>query len=66
MTLSQLMPAVLFRCPNTRLRVQGWAADDQSQSSGDRFEPLTCHACGQVHLVNPKTGRTLGDDSEHE
>jgi hypothetical protein len=57
------MPTFLFRCPKTGLRVQGWIADEPTIADDDSFEPITCHACGQVHLFNPKTGRILGSDS---
>jgi hypothetical protein len=54
---------LLYRCPITGLNAQGWVADDLSDESEEFFEPLTCLACGQVHLVSPKTGRVLGSDS---
>lgn len=60
------MPAFLFRCPKTGLRVQGWTADDPSESTDDTFDSVTCHACGQVHLVNPKTGKTVGDERDDD
>jgi hypothetical protein len=60
------MPAFLFRCPNTGMRVQGWISDDPAESSEGTFEPVTCHACGRVHLVNPKTGKTLGGESDDD
>jgi len=37
--------------------VQGWAADDLT--NGEIYEPVTCTACGRVHLVNPKSGKVL-------
>jgi len=54
----------LYRCPTMGLNVQGWFADDASGNNGETYEPVTCAACRQVHLVNPKSGRTLGDDEE--
>ncbi len=51
-----------FRCPNTRLIVQGWIADDPTDD--DAFEPITCTACTRVHLVNPATGKVLGEDDD--
>jgi hypothetical protein len=56
------MPPFLFRCPNTGLKVQGWVADDPSDSDQETFEAVTCTACTRVHLVNPKNGKILGDD----
>ena len=58
------MPAFLFRCPSTGLQVQGWVADDSSKPDDGAFEAISCDACGQVHLVNPKTGRTIGNKSD--
>jgi hypothetical protein len=60
------MATFLFRCPKTGLRVQGWTADDPSKSDDDRFESVTCHACGQLHFLNPKTGRTLADPRDDD
>lgn len=54
---------LLYRCPITSLNAQGWLADGVDDESEEVFEPLTCLACGQVHLVNPKTGRVLGSNS---
>ena len=58
------MPAFLYRCPVTGLNVQGFVADDPTESSEDSFETVTCIACARVHLVNPKTGRVLGGDRD--
>jgi hypothetical protein len=60
------VPTFLFRCPTTGLRVQGWIAEDSNTSDDDAFESVTCHACGKVHLVNPKTGRTVGEDHDED
>ena len=54
------MPTMLFRCPNTGYRVQGWIAEEASDGDDNTYESLTCLACQQMHLVNPKTGRVLG------
>jgi hypothetical protein len=57
----QVMLAFLFRCPNTGYRVQGFVAEDVSDNAApEDYEAITCIACQQVHLVNPKTGRVLG------
>ena len=58
------MPAVLFRCPNTGYHVQGWFAEDVSDNGEDTYQSLTCLACRQVHLVNPKTGNVVGATGE--
>jgi len=56
------MAPFLYRCPNTGLNVQGWVADDPTEGEAELYEAVTCIACTQVHLVNPKTGRVLGTD----
>jgi hypothetical protein len=46
-------------------RVQGLAPDDDaSEEAGDVFVGVTCLACGRLHFVNPKTGKTAGESSE--
>jgi len=55
------MATFLYRCPKTRLRVQGWVADEPNQPEKQSYEALTCLACGGVHLVNPASGRTIDD-----
>jgi hypothetical protein len=58
------MPGFIFRCPDTGLNVQGWAADDPTERDDDAYEPVTCVACTRIHAVNPKTGRVLGQNDE--
>jgi hypothetical protein len=58
------MAPFLFRCPNTSLNVQGWTAEAAENSDAERYELVSCVACGQGHLVNPQTGKTLGADNE--
>jgi hypothetical protein len=57
------MAPIVFRCPNTGLRLQGWIADDPD-ADGRIFVAMLCTACKRSHLVNPNTGKTLGDDAE--
>jgi len=52
----------VYRCPRTGLMVQGWIADEPM--SGEAYEPVTCTACGRVHLINPKTGKILESAKE--
>jgi hypothetical protein len=52
---------VLFLCPNTGDCVQGWFADNGSEDS-ETYEAITCLACRQVHMINPRTGKVLGTD----
>ena len=55
------MPAFMYRCPLTGYQVQGFVADDPNKDGDDTFRPLTCTVCTRVHLVNPKTGKVIGD-----
>jgi hypothetical protein len=55
--------AILYRCPNTGFRVQGWF-EDRSEKGDETYETVACTACGQLHLVSPVTGKTLGTDEE--
>jgi hypothetical protein len=54
------MPTFLYRCPNTTMAVQGWVADDPTRRTSDSYEAVTCTACTRVHMVNPKTGKVMG------
>jgi hypothetical protein len=55
-----IVPAILFRCPNTGHRVQGWIAEDVSDADENTYQSVTCLACQQVHLVNPKSEKVFG------
>jgi hypothetical protein len=54
------MVPFLYRCPFIGLLVQALHRHDPSDDDADWYEAVTCIACQQVHLVNPKTGKTLG------
>jgi hypothetical protein len=50
---------------------QARLADDQQQlpvaghpADSDTYESVTCILCQRVHLVNPRTGRVLGENDE--
>ena len=55
------MPAFLYRCPTTRMHIQGWIAEDPTKQD-DTYRALTCTACMRVHLINSKTGKVLGEE----
>jgi hypothetical protein len=57
------MPPFLYRCPNTGEKVQAWTTDDPDEEAFS-FMQVTCLACAQAHLVNPKTGKVLGAEDE--
>jgi hypothetical protein len=58
------MGPFLYRCPNTLLLVQGWSADDASESEGEAYQTVVCTACQQIHFVNQATGKMLGADDK--
>ena len=47
----------LFRCPVTGLNVQG-LADGDGDAAGT-FVAQSCMACGQMHLVDPRSGKLI-------
>jgi hypothetical protein len=62
---NEAMATFLYRCPKTRMRVQGWIADEPLRPEKQTYEAVTCLACGGVHLVNPASGRTIDDDDRN-
>jgi hypothetical protein len=40
------------------------SADKVPAENTETYESVTCPVCTRVHLVNPSTGRTLGEDDE--
>ncbi len=56
------MTPFLFLCPTTGLRVQGLAAEDTSGLERDALVPVSCHACGGVHLINPNSEMLDADE----
>ena len=58
------MGGFAFRCPNTGFHVQAWSDDDSD--SPEFYETVSCTACKRMHLVNPTTGRVLGEENEKE
>jgi hypothetical protein len=54
------MSPFTFRCPTSAQIVQGFASD--GAPAGDYFEAVECTACKRVHLVNPRTGKLVGED----
>ena len=59
------MVTILYECPNTGFRVQGYTAEPILVGQ-DRYERVTCLACKQLHLVNLRTGEVLGQDEAAE
>jgi hypothetical protein len=44
--------------------VQGWIAEAVENGDVERYESVSCLVCRQLHLVNPKTGKTLNATDE--
>ena len=57
------MAAFIYRCPNSRVRIQALAAKAITDDA-DTYQPVACAMCQQVHLVNPLTGKLLGERQE--
>ena len=61
------MATFIYRCPSTGYNVQGFIADSPAKDGSPTkdgegtFQPLTCAVCTRIHLVNPTTGKVLGD-----
>lgn len=45
------------------MNVQGYIADDPTEDTSE-YLPIECLVCRGVHLVNPKTGKALGQNEE--
>jgi hypothetical protein len=65
------MSTFLYRCPRTGATVSGWQADPPPAPASDDAPPRQllyvaerCPACGELHIVNPATGRLLSEESE--
>ena len=56
------MATFLFHCPYTHALVHGYVADQVRDD--DVYETIKCTACTRTHLVNPKTGRVIGQADE--
>ena len=55
------MAHVIFKCPQTGMRVQHWL-EDEWPSYEDSYEPLECPACARLHFVHRTTGKLLGEE----
>jgi hypothetical protein len=61
MVVGRMPTPFLYRCPNTGYRVQGFIVEETSEDS-ESYHAITCIACQRVHLVNPTTGKVVGED----
>jgi hypothetical protein len=59
------MRNLMFRCPTTRLDVQGFIAEDMTAAKTvSVWFSMKCTACTRFHFVHPVTGRVLGSNDE--
>jgi hypothetical protein len=49
---------------STAAETQATTAADDSDDDDRTDVQVTCLACAQAHLVNPKTGKVLGSEGE--
>ena len=54
--------SILFRCPATESKAQGWVDDKEEATRGHVFVAIECAPCTRIHFVNPSTGMILGHD----
>ena len=55
---------LVYRCPNTGMKVQASFVCNDGKEAEDRselYETAYCPACGSVHFVNLRTGKLLGE-----
>jgi hypothetical protein len=57
-------PPHLFRCPITESDVQGFLIEETLGNDPNSYTSVRCLACGQMHLVNFTTGKTVGEVEE--
>jgi len=55
-------PPYLFHCPITGSDVQGFLVEEAPSDDPKSYTAVCCLACGQTHLVNFTTGKTVGED----
>jgi hypothetical protein len=56
------MAGFSFLCPYSGVHVHAWTEADDS--GGNNYKTVSCAACQQVHLVNPKTGHVVGQEEK--
>jgi hypothetical protein len=56
------MSPFLFRCSNTGLRVRGFVVEKAPSDDPDSDMSVCCLSCGQMHVVNFTTRKSVGED----
>jgi hypothetical protein len=55
----------MFQCPATGQNVEVWhEVDDDPALADASIEPVVCRACGNIHLVDAKSGRVITATNE--
>jgi hypothetical protein len=56
---------IIFRCPDTGFNVQTRIPRaEPAPDNATAYEPFACPICTRTHLIDPVTGRTLGQRDE--
>ena len=56
----EVAPPFLFRCPITGSGVRGFLIEEAPSDDPNSLDVVSCLDCGQTHLVNLRTGKTVG------
>jgi hypothetical protein len=51
---------ILIKCPRTGMQVQHWLTEAPEETEGS-YRQIICPACAQLHFINPRTGKLLGN-----
>jgi hypothetical protein len=60
--LAVVTPPFFFRCPTTGKDVKGFVVEEIPGDEPKTYMPVTCLVCGQTHLLNLKTRKTIEED----
>lgn len=55
------MAPILYQCPRTHMNVQTWLQQDSGPDTRE-YEIVSCPACTQMHFINRRSGKLLGDN----
>jgi len=56
---------VIFRCPDTGFNVQTRIPRQEQRPDGaTAYEAFSCPVCARMHLIDPVTGRAIGQLDE--
>lgn len=58
------MHSFVFRCPLTGYNVQGRVEVQAGDLPEQSYRATDCVACRSVHLVNPRTGKLMSEETE--